>query len=46
MVSLEEARQIAAEWLDGISGYTEYSTAYVFSIRPKRTAARTPRSSF
>lgn len=30
MVTLEEARQIAAEWLDGISGCTEYTTAYMF----------------
>lgn len=30
MVTMEEARQIAAKWLDGISGCTEYSSAYMF----------------
>ena len=30
MVTLEEAKQIAAEWLSDISGCTEYTTAYVF----------------
>ena len=30
MVTLEEAKRIAAEWLSDISGCTEYTTAYVF----------------
>jgi len=30
MVTLEEARQIAAAWLDRIGGCTEYTTAYMF----------------
>lgn len=30
MVTLEEARQIAAEWLDDISGCTEFTTAWSF----------------
>ena len=30
MVTLEEAKQIAAEWLSDISDCTEYTTAYVF----------------
>ena len=30
MLSMEEARQIAPEQLDGIIGCTEYATAYVF----------------
>ncbi len=30
MISLEEARQIAAEWLKDISGCTEFTTAYSF----------------
>ena len=30
MVTLEEAREIAAGWLTNISGCTEFSTAYAF----------------
>ena len=30
MITLEEARRIAAEWLDDISGCEEYTTAWVF----------------
>ena len=30
MVTLEEARTIAAEWLDDISGCTEFTTAWSF----------------
>ena len=30
MVTLEEAKRIAAEWLDDISGCTEFTTAYSF----------------
>lgn len=30
MVTIEEARQIAAEWLDDISGCTEFTTAWSF----------------
>jgi hypothetical protein len=30
MVTLEEARRIAAEWLDDISGCTEFTTAWSF----------------
>ena len=30
MVTLEEARQIAAVWLKDISGCTEFTTAYAF----------------
>ena len=30
MVALEEAKQIAAEWLDDISGCTEFTTAWSF----------------
>ena len=30
MITLEEAKQIAAEWLSDISGCTEYTTAYAF----------------
>ena len=45
MVTLEEARETASEYLRDICGCTEYSTAYVFLTRPKLTAARTPRLS-
>ncbi len=30
MVTLEEAKRIAAEWLDDISGCTEFTTAWSF----------------
>ena len=30
MITAEEAKQIAAEWLSDICGCTEYSAAYVF----------------
>lgn len=30
MVTMDEARQIAAEWLSDISGCTEFTTAYSF----------------
>ncbi len=31
MVTLEEAKRIAAEWLDDISACTEFTTAWVFT---------------
>ena len=30
MITMQEAQQIAAEWLQDISGCTEFTTAYVF----------------